>query len=107
MAKRAPSPRITEPIAEDAVRHLARAMQQCGRDDLLDTLRYEVTRNHIYVTDGQGGPLCRLRYTGDPDYWALNMFKWSSERYDTRNDFGFGGGTLPECLDALLHGYRL
>lgn len=107
MTKRAPSPRMTEEIASDAVRRFARAMQACGRDDLLHSLRYEVTPHYIYTTDAQGGPLCRIRYTGDPDYWALQMFKWSSERYDTRNDFGFAGGTLPECLDALLHGYRV
>ena len=98
---------MTEEIAADAVRRFARAMQACGRDDLLDSLCCKVTPNYIYTTDAQGGPLCRLRYTGDPGYWELNMFKWSSERYDTRNEFGFGGGTLPECLDALLHGYRL
>jgi|GEM_PF-5266169 len=107
MAKRTPSPSITEPIAEDAVHRLVSALKKCGRPDLAESLCFEVTRNYVYIADAQGGPLCRLRCTGDPDYWVLNMFKWSTERYDTRNDFGFGGGTPSECVDALLRGYRL
>lgn len=107
MAKRTPSPRITPEIAADALRRLADAMRACGREDLVDSLDYEVTPYYLYITDAQGGPLCRLRYTGDPNYWAMQMFKWSTERYDTRNEFGFGGGTLQECLEALLHGYRI
>lgn len=107
MAKRTPSPPITQPVAEDAIRRLHAALRQSGRPDLAKSLCFQVTRNYVYIADAQGGPLCRLRYTGDRDYWVLNMFKWSTERYDTRNDFGFGGGTLPDCIDALLHGYRL
>lgn len=107
MAKRTPPPPITDSVAEDAIRRLHDALKKSGRRDLVRTLLLEVTRNYIYVADGQGGPLCRLRHTGDPDYWVLHMFKWSSERYDTRNDFGFGGGTLHDCVDALLRGYRL
>lgn len=104
---RPPSPSITDAVAQQAVHGLHRALKNCGRPDLASSLLIVVERNYVYVGDAQGGPLCRLRYTGNPEDWTLQMFKWSSERYDTRNDFGFSGGTLQECMDALLRGYRL
>lgn len=104
---RAPSPSITDAVAQQAVRGLHRALKNCGRPDLVSSLRIVVERNYVYLDDAQGGPLCRLRYTGNPDDWTLQMFKWSTERYDTRNEFGFTGGTLDDCMQAMLSGYRL
>lgn len=101
------SPSMTEDVAEKAVRSLHRALRNCGRADLVSSLLLVVERKYIYVGDAQGGPLCRLRYTGNPDDWTLQMFKWSSERYDMGNDFGFAGGTMEECMRAMLSGYRI
>lgn len=101
------SPSMTEEVAEQAVCSLRRALRTCGRTDLVSSLRLVVERRYIYVGDAQGGPLCRLRYTGNLDNWTLQMFKWSNERYDTRNDFGFGGGTMEECMRAMLSAYRI
>ncbi|MBI4564834.1 MAG: hypothetical protein HY716_09110 [Planctomycetes bacterium] len=74
-----------------------------------ERVRYETEakRGYLYVAEADGKPVCRLRYTGKMDDWDLQMFKWSSERYDAGNDFMFGGGTLEECIGAAIQRYQL
>jgi hypothetical protein len=49
--------------------------------------------------------LCRLRYTGDPDYWEFAIYKYSDEAYDEEGEFPFSGGTVEECFDAAASLY--
>lgn len=50
-------------------------------------------------------PLCRLRYTGDPEYWEFQIYKYSDESYDDEGEFPFPGGTVEECFDAAASLY--
>lgn len=98
---------IPKAVAISAVRRLRDALVKLGRGDLASTLIIEAKRGYVYVARTDGRPVCRLRYTGKTGDWDLQMFKWSSERYDTGGDFMFGGGTPEECMDAAIDGYRL
>lgn len=100
--------KIPEAVASEAIGRLRAALTKRGRPDLASSLRIEAKAGYIYVAEANGGPVCRLRYTGKVEDWDLQMFKWSDERYDTEGDFMFGGGTPEECLEAALdHGYSL
>ena len=48
-------------------------------------------------------PLARMVWTGDPERWRLELYKWSDERWDEENDACTAGGSPEECLvDATL-----
>jgi len=98
---------IPEAVVASALQRLRDALVKQGRRDLASTLLIEAKRGYLYVAERDGKPVCRLRYTGKIDDWDLQMFKWSSERYDTGGDFMFGGGTLEECVDTAIGGYQL
>ncbi len=98
---------IPEALAKEAVDQLRQTLHKLGRRDLASSLLIEAKRGFLYVAEGDGKSVCRLRFTGKVDDWDLQMFKWSSERYDTGGDFMFGGGTLEECISAAIGGYRL
>jgi len=98
---------IPEAVATAAGERLRDALVKLGRSDLASSLVFEAKRGYLYVAERDGKPVCRLRYTGKIDDWDLQMFKWSSERYDTGGDFMFGGGTLEECVDTAIGGYQL
>lgn len=98
---------IPEALAKEAVDKLRQTLHKLGRRDLASSLLIEAKRGFLYVAEGDGKSVCRLRFTGKVDDWDLQMFKWSSERYDTGGDFMFGGGTLEECISAAIGGYRL
>lgn len=100
---------IPEALAGETIRRCRDALRKMGRQDLASSLIIEAKRGFIYVKEGHGGPVCRLRYTGDPDDWDLQMFKWSTERYDTGGEFAFlfGGGPPEECIESAVGGYHL
>lgn len=101
------SPAIPEAVATEVPRCLRDALVKLGRRDLAASLLIEAKRGYLYVAEGDGRPVCRLRYTGEVDDWDLQMFKWSNERYDSGGDFMFGGGTLEGCIGAAIDGVRL
>jgi hypothetical protein len=49
--------------------------------------------------------LCRLKYTGEPEYWELAVYKYSDLAYDEEGEFPFAGGTVEECFDAAASLY--
>jgi hypothetical protein len=103
----AKTPSIPEAVAAKAIEQLRAALRKDGRADLAASLLIEAKRVYLYVAMADGIPLCRLRYTGRMDNWDLQMFKWSTEGYDTSGEFMFGGGTIEECIDAAIEGYGL
>ena len=42
-------------------------------------------------------PLGRMVWTGDVKHWRLELYKWSDEWWDERNDASCIGGTPEEC----------
>jgi len=50
-------------------------------------------------------PLGRLVWTGDPERWCLQLYKWSDECWDEENEAGTGGGTPEDCLVQSVHGW--
>jgi hypothetical protein len=59
--------------------------------------------NYVYLgtKTGKGiSPISRLTYTGDMNDWEFVIYKYSSERYDSYEDF-FPG---VECLDGTIKG---
>ncbi|MBN1489919.1 MAG: hypothetical protein JXA69_08380 [Phycisphaerae bacterium] len=50
-------------------------------------------------------PLGRMVWTGNPEIWHLQLFKWSDECWDTENEAGCTGGTPEECLAEALLGW--
>ena len=103
----AKTPPMTEAVAADAIGRIRAALRKIGRGDLATSLVIEAKRSYLYVAEADGSPVCRLRYTGSMRDWDLQMFKWSTESYDTGDDFMFGGGSLEECIDAAIGGYDL
>jgi hypothetical protein len=98
---------IPEAVVKEAIQRLREALKKLKRPDLASSLLIEEKRGYVYVAEADGSPICRLRYTGKLDDWDLQMFKWSTERYDTEGDFLFGGGTVEECIAAAIKGYQL
>lgn len=49
--------------------------------------------------------LCRLKYSGDPEYWELAVYKYSDLAYDEEGEFPLAGGTVEECFDAAASLY--
>ncbi len=100
---------IPEAVADETIRRCREALRKMRRRDLASSLSIEAKRGFIYVKDARDDPVCRLRYTGDADDWDLQMFKWSTQRYDARGEFGFlfGGGTPEECIESAVSGYEL
>ena len=43
-------------------------------------------------------PLGRIVWTGDPETWRLQLYKWSNECWDEENDAMTNGGTPEECI---------
>ena len=43
-------------------------------------------------------PLARMVWTGDPEKWHLQLYKWSDERWDEDNEAMTAGGTPEECM---------
>ncbi len=50
-------------------------------------------------------PLGRMVWTGDPERWRLELYKWSDERWDEENDAGTVGGTPEECVVEATLGW--
>jgi len=59
------------------------------------------------ITKNENKPskLCRLRYTGDINFWEFEIYKYSDNWYDTEGEFPFNGGTIEECFDAAASLY--
>ena len=51
-------------------------------------------------------PLGRLVWTGDPERWCFQLYKWSDECWDEENEAGTGSGTPEECLAQAVLGWR-
>ncbi|MBI4600553.1 MAG: hypothetical protein HY721_01195 [Planctomycetes bacterium] len=98
---------IPPKVAEKSIQGIRAALRKMGRADLASSMGIEVKRGFVYVAEADGSPLCRLRYLGKPDVWGLQMFKWSTESYDTEGDFPFGGGSLADCIGQALEVYNL
>ena len=50
-------------------------------------------------------PLGRMVWTGDPERWRLELYKWSDERWDEENGAGAVGGTPEECVVEATLGW--
>lgn len=50
-------------------------------------------------------PLGRMIWAGDPEHWRLELYKWSDERWDERNDAGTTGGTPEQCIVEATLGW--
>ncbi len=50
--------------------------------------------------------LGRLVWTGDPERWHLELYKWSDECWDEENEAGTGCGTPEDCLARSVLGWR-
>ncbi|NLX13799.1 MAG: hypothetical protein GXY44_09130 [Phycisphaerales bacterium] len=50
-------------------------------------------------------PLGRMVWTGDPESWYLQLYKWSDECWDEDNDAGTDGGTPEKCLKQAIRGW--
>ena len=50
-------------------------------------------------------PLGRMVWTGDPDTWRLQLYKWSDECWDEENDAWTNGGTPEECIVQAIRGW--
>lgn len=59
----------------------------------------------IINRDSKPSKLCRLRYSGDIEYWDFQIYKYSDNWYDTEGEFPFSGGTIEECFDAAASLY--
>ena len=55
--------------------------------------------------DSKPQKLCRIRYTGDFNYWTFEIYKYSDNWYDTEEEFPFIGGTIEKCFDAAASLY--
>lgn len=49
--------------------------------------------------------LCRLKYTGNPNRWEFQIYKYSDNWYDVEGEFPFGYGTVERCFDAAASLY--
>jgi hypothetical protein len=49
--------------------------------------------------------LCRIRSSGDMEFWTLELYKYSDWCYDVEGDLPFGGGTIEECFEAAAGVY--
>lgn len=50
-------------------------------------------------------PLGRLVWSGDPEQWSLELYKWSDECWDQDNKAGTVGGTPEECMTKAVLGW--
>ena len=50
-------------------------------------------------------PLGRMAWTGNPKKWRLQLYKWSDEWWDEKNDAGTIGGTPEDCLTEAVLGW--
>ncbi len=50
-------------------------------------------------------PLGRAAWTGDPELWNLQLYKWSDECWDEHNDACTIGGTPEECIRQAVAGW--
>ena len=50
-------------------------------------------------------PLGRMIWAGDPERWRLELYKWSDECWDERNDAGTVGGTPEQCIVEATIGW--
>jgi hypothetical protein len=88
-----------EGITDDGVD----ALKELFPNELSDeAIRKMVNRSK---KDTKPSKLCRLRYTGDIDFWELEIYKYSDDWYDTEREFLFSGGTIEECFDAAASLY--
>ena len=72
-----------------------------GKYFYIDTLKKNyVFSKGIRTLKPKKWPLCRLKYTGNFNFWELEMYKYSDNWYDTDNDYMFPGGTIKKCLTA-------
>ncbi len=76
---------------------------------------FEWKGEYLYIgsregADFRGGqrrlsPLCRLRFTGDPERWGFEIYKHSDAWYDEDNEFPGGGGTPEYCFSVAADFY--
>jgi hypothetical protein len=50
-------------------------------------------------------PMCRLRYTGDIENWAFELWRYSQRGYDEAQEFPFLGGTPERCFAVAADFY--
>ena len=49
---------------------------------------------------------CRLTYNGNMDDWLFDLFEWSSEKYNTEDDFFNGADEIDGTIEgAMKAGY--
>lgn len=50
-------------------------------------------------------PLGRMVWTGDEKRWGFQLYKWSDEIWDERNEGDCCGGTPEECMFEAIVGW--
>jgi hypothetical protein len=103
-------------IPKEIKQQVDEIVKRFNRTVLKDRYYYYATRfrvNYLYLERydyyGRGGPICRLKYTGDMDNWEFAIYKYSDERYDP-DEWMFPGsqhvdGTLEGAMRAGLEAY--
>jgi len=104
--KRSPAS-LPDALGRETIRRIRAALRHGHRPDLAASLQIAVKRRYVFIADASGWPLCRLRYTGSPDNWGLEMFEYSTETYDTSGEFMVARGSVETCVDAVIRGYHL
>lgn len=73
---------------------------------------YHVTRykgSYLYrdrIEYGRLGPICRLKYTGDPTKWEFAIFKYSDEVYDPEEWFFPGSQYVDGTIEGAMRAGR-
>jgi hypothetical protein len=97
-----PMPRPTDTV-KTALSHRLQA-HQTARWPQLTGLNLRFRGEYAYIDaneDGDLWPLCRLRYTGDPDHWGFAIHLASRDGYeDSVLPHGQPVGTPEQALDC-------
>ena len=117
---------IPRDVIKDVTRRLKKAFKQTGEAESEDLvviaqqhyLYLETEERPVEIMPGlipsrfgksQGPrrtPLGRMVWTGNPEDWDLELYKWSDECWDTDNDAGTRGGSPEECMEETVRAWE-
>jgi len=94
-----------EPSADEEIRSMMQSLKKEGEDkgsiDWLEGMLQHMNKNR----KEKPSRLCRIHFTGNPEKWDFEIFKYSDNWYDTEGEFPFGLGNVEECFDAAASLY--
>lgn len=117
--------RIPKDVVKDTTIRLKKAFKGTGEAELAD-LVIIAQQHYLYLETaerpveilpglisarfgkGKGAPrkpLGRMVWTGNPERWGFQLYKWSDEWWDEHNDGNTLGGTPEECLAEAVLGW--